>query len=149
MSIQTQEYNAMSEIINIDAGSDGDHIQEDQDENPVDTLSQNQYNIPNTTDMQVTTNIDDCTAGYNPNGDVEMKEAEEDNNGDDARNIKDDDNSTKELDKRYPRRNRKKKDTYEPSFGGKQYSYQHNTMLIHMVPWVATTVTYKTHRYLP
>ena len=101
-----------------------------QDDNTVDTLSQNQDNIPNTTAMPDTTAIDDHTAGDKPNGAVEMEDAEEDNDGDDANDSEDDDDSTKGVENSYPRRNSMKKDTYEPSFGGQQYSYQHNPMLI-------------------
>ena len=59
--------------INVDAESDGDHNQQDKDENPVYTLSQNQENIPNKTAIPVTTAINDRTAGDNPNGAVDME----------------------------------------------------------------------------
>ena len=112
--------NEPTELINVDSGSDRDHNQEEQDDNPVDNLSKNQDNIPNTTAIPVTTAIDDYTAGDNPNGAVEMKDAEEDDNGDAASDSEDDEYSTKEVDNRYPSLNRKKKDTYKPSFRGQQ-----------------------------
>ena len=118
--------NQPTELISVNAGSDGDHNQEDQDENPVDTLSQNQ----DTTAMPDTTAINDRTAGDNPNGAVEMEDAEEENDSDDSSDSEDDDNITKGSDNRYPRSNRKKKDTYEPSYGGQQYSNKRNPMLI-------------------
>ena len=80
--------------------------------------------------MPVITPVDDRKAGDNLNGAVEMEDFEEDDNGDDVNDSKDDDNITKGVDNRYPRRNRKKRDTYDPSFGGQQYSYQHNLMFI-------------------
>ena len=55
--------NEPTELINVDVGSNGDHNQEQQDENPVD---------PNTTAMPDTTDINDRTDGDNPNGAVEM-----------------------------------------------------------------------------
>ena len=100
--------NEPTELINFDAGSDGEHNQEDQDANPVNTLSQIQDNIPNTIDIPDTTAIDNRTAGDNPNGAVEMKDAEEENYGDDASYSEDDDDSTKGVDNRYSRRNRNK-----------------------------------------
>ena len=66
--------NDPTEIINVDAGSDGKNPQEEQDENPVDTLSQNQDNVPNTNAMPVITAVNDCTAGDNPNDAVEMED---------------------------------------------------------------------------
>ena len=84
--------NDPTELINVDAGRDGEHNQEQQDENPVNTLSQNQDNIPNTTEdnipnttaMPFTTAINNRTSGDKPNGDVEMEYAEEDDDGNDA-----------------------------------------------------------------
>ena len=126
--------NETIEIINVDAESDGGKNQEDQYENPVDTLSQNQDNVPNTTTTSVITAVDDTsdehTAGGNPNGAVQVEDVEEDNDGDDASDNKYDGNITKGVDNRYPRRNKKKRDSYEPSFRGHQYSYQHNPMFI-------------------
>ena len=100
--------NDPTELINVNAGSDGDHNQEERDEKPVDTLSQNQDNIPNTPAMPDITAIDDRTAGDNPNGAVEIEDDEEYNDGDDASDSEDDGNSTKGVDNRYPRRTRKK-----------------------------------------
>ena len=68
--------NEPTELINVYAWSDGYHNQEEQDENPVDKLYQNQDNITNTTAMPDTTDINDRTAGDNPNGAVEMEDAE-------------------------------------------------------------------------
>ena len=95
-------------------GAMGTKRKEEQDENPVDTLSQNQDNAPNTTAMPVITAVDDQTTGDKPNGTVEMEDVEEDDDGDDASDSKDDNDSTKGVDNRYPRRNRKNIDTYEP-----------------------------------
>ena len=53
---------------------------------------------------------DDRTSGDNPNGAVEVEDVEEDSAGDDASDKKDDDDSTKGVDKMYPWRNRKKRD---------------------------------------
>ena len=83
-------------------------------------MSQNQYNIPNTTAIPVTTAIDYCTPGDNPNVSVEMEDAEEDDDVDDTSGSEDDDGITKVVDIRYPMHNRNKKDTYEPSFRGQQ-----------------------------
>ena len=80
--------------------------------------------------MPVNTATDDVIDGDNPNGAFEMEDAEEDDDGNDASHIEDDDNITKGVDNRHPRRTRKKKYAYEQSFGGQQYSYQHNPMLI-------------------
>ena len=55
---------------------------------------------------------DERTSGDNPNGAVEVEDVEEDNDGDDASDNEDDGNITKGVDNRYPRRNRKKRDTY-------------------------------------
>ena len=68
--------NEPTEIINVDAESDGEQNQEEQYEKPVDTLSQNQDNVPNTTYMLVITDFDatadDNTSGDNPNGAVKV-----------------------------------------------------------------------------
>ena len=64
--------NEPTELINVDAGSNEEQNQEDQDESPVDTLSQSQENVSNTTDMPGITAFNDRTAGDNPNGTVEM-----------------------------------------------------------------------------
>ena len=122
--------NEPTELINVYAWSNGYHNQEEQDGNPVDKLYQNQDNITNTTAMPDTTDINDRTAGDNLNGAVELEDYEEENDGNDASDTEDDDNSTNGVDNRYPRRNCNKKDTYEPSFGGQKYSYQHNPMII-------------------
>ena len=126
--------NEPKEIINVDVGSDGEQKQEGQDENPVDTSSQNQDNVPNTTYIPVITDVDDTaydrTAEDNPNGAVEVEDVEKDDDGDDASDNKDEDDSTKGVYNRCPRRNRKKIDTYEPSLWGQQYSYQSNPMFI-------------------
>ena len=58
--------------------------------------------------MPDTTAIVERRAGDNPNGAVEMEYAEEDNDGNDAFNSKDDDDTTKGVDNRYPRHNRNK-----------------------------------------
>ena len=71
-----------TEIINVDAGSDGEQNQKYQDENPVNTSSQNQDNVPDTNAMPVITSVDDkaddCTYGDNPNGTVEVEDVEKD-----------------------------------------------------------------------
>ena len=77
-------------------------------------MSQNQDNAPNKTAMPVITAVDDRTTGDKPNGTVEMEDVEEDDDGDDASDSEDDNDSTKGVDNRYPRRNRKNIDTYEP-----------------------------------
>ena len=100
--------NDPTELINVDAGSDGDHKKEEHYDNPVDTLYQNQNNTPNTTSIPVTTAFDNCIAGDNPNGAVEMEDAEEDNDCYDASDSKDDDNSTKGVYNRNPMHNRNK-----------------------------------------
>ena len=86
---------------------------------------------------------DDRTSGDNPNGAVEVEDVEEDSAGDDASDKKDDDDSTKGVDKIYPWRNRKKRDAYKPSFGGQQYSYQHNPMFIQTQGYNAMSINDK------
>ena len=109
--------NEPAEIINVDAGRNGEQNQEVKDENPVNTSSQNQ-DVPYTTAMSVIPAVDDTaddrTSGDNPNSAVEVEYVEEENYGNNASDNKDDGNSTKGVDNSYPRRNRKKRDTYEP-----------------------------------
>ena len=81
-------------------------------------MYQNQDNPPNTTAIPVITAVDDRTDGDKPNVSVEMEDVEEDDDGDDASDSKYDNNITEGVDYRYTRHNRKKRDTYEPSFGG-------------------------------
>ena len=64
--------NDPTELINVDAGSNEEQNQEDQDGSPVDTLSQSQENVSNTTAMPVITAVNNRTAENNPNGAVKM-----------------------------------------------------------------------------
>ena len=77
--------NDPTELINVDAGSNGIKNKEEKDKNPVDTSP----------DMPVITAVDDRTDGNNTNGAVEMEDVEEGDDGNDANDSKDEDDSTK------------------------------------------------------
>ena len=72
--------------------------------------------MPVITDVDDT--LDDRIAGGNPNGAVEVEDVEEDDDGYDASDNEYDNDSTELVYNRYPRCNRKKRDTYKPSLGG-------------------------------